>query len=40
MGTPVGNLSDFPQQSPTELAQDSADQTQNEIDNDEEYEDF
>lgn len=40
LSTPVGNLSDCPQQSPTELVQDSADQTQNEIDNNEENEDF
>lgn len=40
MGTPVGNLSDCPQQIPTELAQDSEDQTQNEIYNDEENKDF
>lgn len=40
LGTPVGNLSDCPQQSLTELAQDSEDQTQNEVYNDEENEDF
>lgn len=40
LGTPVGNLSDCPQQSPTELAQDSEDQTQNDVYNDEENEDF
>jgi|UniRef100_A0A2S2QYL7 hypothetical protein len=40
LGTPVGNLSDCPQQSPTELEQDSEDQTQNEIYNDEENEEF
>lgn len=36
LGTPVGNLSDHPQNSTMELTQDSADQTQNEVDNDEE----